>query len=75
MPKQFVARLQAAAGSLLWRGHLERLKWDKLENPVLEGGIGLVNIQARAEALLVKQACHRLGGGGPQKLTSGIGWA
>ena len=64
LPRQLVGRLQAAAGSLLWRGRLERLKWDELENPVMEGGIGLVNIQARAEVLLVKQACHRLGGGG-----------
>ena len=64
MPRQLVGRLQAAAGSLLWRVRLERLKWDELENPVMEGGIGLVNIQARAEALLVKQACHWLGGGG-----------
>lgn len=64
LPEKYTTRLKAAAGALLWKGRLERLKWDELLNPASQGGIGLVDIQSRAQALLAKQACHRLAGGG-----------
>ena len=64
LPGDFRGRIQRAAGNFLWRGRLERLAWDELEAPKRRGGLGVANVEARALALLAKQACHRLAAGG-----------
>jgi hypothetical protein len=53
-----------AASAFLWRGWLERLAWDELHTPPSRGSLGLTCVATRAQALLAKQACHRIAGGG-----------
>lgn len=64
LPKPFQKRILRAASGFLWKGRLERLAWTETESPQHKGGLGLVSLGARAEALLAKQACHRLAAGG-----------
>ena len=64
MPAQAAQRLTSAAGTFLWRGHLERLAWQELHRPLQEGGLAITCVQSRAQALWAKQACWTLGGEG-----------
>jgi hypothetical protein len=64
MPPAVANRLRRAVSDFLWKGRLERLAFDELHSPFSEGGLRLSAIAARAQALLAKQACHRLAGGG-----------
>ncbi len=64
LPAAFLRRILRSASNFLWGGRLERLAWAELEAPKAEGGLGVANIASRARALLLKQACHRLNGGG-----------
>ena len=57
MPSQVAQQLTTAAGAFLWRGHLERLAWQELHCPALDGGLGVSSITTRAQALLSKQFC------------------
>ena len=65
MPTAAAQQLTAAAGNFLWRGHLERLAWQELHRPLLEGGLAISCLQSRAQAMWAKQACWSLGGGHP----------
>ena len=64
MPAVQLKRIKKAAGAFLWKGRLERLAWDELHGPLYEGGLALSCVASRAQALLAKQACHRLAAGG-----------
>jgi hypothetical protein len=64
LPPATTARLRRAAGDFLWCGRFERLAHDELHGPLSSGGLRTSAIQTRAVALLAKQACHRLAGGG-----------
>jgi hypothetical protein len=64
MPPAVASRLRRAVSDFLWKGRLERLALDELHSPLAEGGLRLSAIATRAQALLAKQACHRLAGGG-----------
>jgi hypothetical protein len=64
MPPAVADRLRRAVSDFLWKGRLERLAFDELHSPLGEGGLRLSAIATRAQALLAKQACHRLAGGG-----------
>jgi hypothetical protein len=64
LTKKYLVRTQAAAGVFLWKGSLERLLYQELHQPFTKGGLGLTHLATRAEALLGKQACHRISEGG-----------
>jgi hypothetical protein len=64
LPSTVHRRIRAAAGAFLWRGRFERLAWDELHVPPAQGGLGLTCVASRAQALLAKQACHRIAAGG-----------
>jgi exonuclease III len=64
LTRKHLVRTQAAAGAFLWRGSLERLPYQELHQPSNRGGLGLTHLATRAEALLAKQACHRISEGG-----------
>ena len=64
LPKTFLTRILRAASGFLWQGRLERLAWNEAAAPPHKGGLGLARIEVRAQALLTKQACHRLASGG-----------
>ena len=64
LPKLFLGRILRAASTFLWQGRLERLKWEELVRPLHAGGLGVTCVASRAQAMLAKQACHRLAAGG-----------
>ena len=74
MPPQVAQQLTTAAGAFLWRGHLERLAWQELHCPPLEGGLGVSSIATRAQALLAKQFCWAVGQEGEAPPTGHTGW-
>ncbi len=64
LPSSAAARLRRAISDFLWKGRLERLAHEELHIPFSEGSLCLSSISSRAQALLAKQACHRLAAGG-----------
>jgi hypothetical protein len=64
LPSQVAQRLTSAAGSFLWRSHLERLAWQELHSPLTDGGLAVSDLNSRAQALLAKQFCWQAGNGG-----------
>ena len=64
LPSFLAKRIIRAASNFLWKGRLERLAWSELEATPGQGGLGVADLEARAKALLLKQACHRLAAGG-----------
>jgi hypothetical protein len=72
LPAAAATRLRRAVGDFLWRGRLERLALEELHIPFSEGGLRLSSIATRAQALLAKQACHRLAGGGAPRPPPGL---
>ncbi len=64
LPSAAAARLRRAIIDFLWNGCLEWLAHEELHIPFSEGGLRLSSIPSRAQALLAKQACHRLAAGG-----------
>ena len=47
--------LEREVGTFLWKGRLERLAMDEIVCDVMDGGLGLPNIQAKCDALFLKQ--------------------
>jgi hypothetical protein len=64
LPQAVAARATSLAGSFLWAGHLERLAWQELHHRRQAGGLGVSCIFTRGQALLAKQLCHQVAGGG-----------
>jgi hypothetical protein len=64
LPQAVAARATTLAGSFLWAGHLERLAWQELHHKRQAGGLGVSCIFTRGQALLAKQLCHQVAGGG-----------
>jgi exonuclease III len=64
LPQVTATKLERAARAFLWRGRFEHLAWDEIHGRLHEGGLAVSNVMARGQALLAKQACHRLAGGG-----------
>ena len=64
LPSAVAQQITAAAGTFLWRGGVERLAWQELHRPLLEGALAISCIRTRAQALWAKQACWAIGNGG-----------
>jgi hypothetical protein len=64
LPQAVAAKATSLAGSFLWAGHLERLAWQELHHKRQAGGLGVSCIFTRGQALLAKQLCHQVAGGG-----------
>jgi len=64
LPRVFLGRILRAASSFLWQGRLESISWGELVGPRHAGGLGVACVASRAQAMLAKQACHRLAGAG-----------
>ena len=60
IPKKVVEQLEKEVRGFLWRGRIEKLPLEELYAPVKEGGLGLPSIQAKGDALLMKQLCRIL---------------
>ena len=60
LPGRVAGRLEALMTSYLWRGKLEKLALQELFCSTKDGGLGLVDIRSKAEALFIKQSCRML---------------
>ena len=60
-PQRVVDQLEILVRRFLWIGRLEHLALDELINPPRQGGLGVIVIRAKADALLVKQTSRILG--------------
>ena len=64
LPKKWLTKMEKRVRSFLWLGRLEHLSLDELYAPVTLGGLGLVSIGAKCDALFIKQMCRVLASGG-----------
>jgi hypothetical protein len=60
LPGRVASQLETLMFRFLWRGKLEKLALQELYTPVKQGGLGLVDIRTKSEALFIKQACRLL---------------
>ena len=60
MPISVATKVMGMFSSFIWRGNYERLGVDELVHEEAAGGLGLVWVAAKAEALLLKHACRLL---------------
>ena len=47
-------------GNFLWKGNIFRVPMNILCKTTKEGGLGLINVQVKSEALFMKQILHNL---------------
>ena len=60
IPRRFVEALEREIRGFLWLGRLEKLPLEELCADPGSGGLGLPLIQAKADALLIRQLCRIL---------------
>jgi exonuclease III len=60
LPDRVAKKLEQIAHKFLWRGKLEKLALQELHCSRDTGGLGLVEIRSKADALFVKQTCRIL---------------
>ena len=60
LPARYAQQLESAITRFLWRGKLEKLALQEIYNPPDQGGLGVVDIRSKADALFIKQACRLL---------------
>ena len=60
LPSKFRARIESSVSKFIFRGRHERLSLLELENDCEHGGLGLPNISAKADSLLLKQTLGML---------------
>jgi exonuclease III len=60
MPSDVAKKLESIMIKFLWRGKLEKLSLTEICNSKEDGGLGLVEIRSKADALLLKQTCRIL---------------
>jgi hypothetical protein len=60
LPNSFAKKFDSLLSSFLFRGKPERLKLWELFNPSSKGGLGLVDIRSKADALFLKQLTRML---------------
>ena len=68
LPRNILLELEKVSRKFLWLGRLEHLPFEELHAPLLEGGLGLPNIQAKCDALFLKQTCRFLAAPTPSRL-------
>lgn len=55
IPKKDLIEIEKLVGDFVWQGRPERIALPEICAPVKEGGLGLQNLQARCDALLLRQ--------------------
>lgn len=60
LPANYASQLERMATRFLWRGKLEKLAMQEVHCKADQGGLGLVEIRSKADALFVKQACRMM---------------
>ena len=63
MARSVADKFEKQVRAYLWAGHLEKLPWPQLYNKLEDGGLGVVNIWARSQAMLGKTLHRQLARG------------
>ena len=58
LPAKFAKKFEALIRSFIWTGKLEKLALDEIKNNREEGGLGVVCIRSKADALFLRQTCR-----------------
>ena len=67
IPQGVTNDLEKLIRSFLWLGRMEKLPYEELVSPTNAGGLGLVNISSKCDALLITQICRVLSHRGPYR--------
>ena len=60
LPPKYAQQIESLIYKFVWRGKLEKLALVEIHTSRQEGGLGLVEIRSKSEALLIKQCCRML---------------
>ena len=60
LPATVAQQLEGLMFQFIWRGKLEKLATHEIYNKLEDGGLGLVDIRSKADALFIKQSCRML---------------
>ena len=60
LPIIFGKKFEALIRSFIWTGKLEKLALDEVKNTREEGGLNIVCIRSKADALFLRQTCRLL---------------
>ena len=60
LPLMFGKKIEALIRSFIWTGKLEKLALDEIKNTREEGGLNVVCVKSKADALFLRQTCRLL---------------
>ena len=60
LPLKFAKQIESITRTFIWRGKLEKLALDEIKNSREEGGLNLVCVRSKADALFLRQTCRLL---------------
>ena len=60
LPPAFAAKFENIMWRFIWVGKLEKLAMDEIKNPREQGGLNVVCVRSKADALFLRQACRML---------------
>ena len=60
LPLKYAKDIEAITRTFIWRGKLEKLAMDEVKNSREDGGLNLVCVRSKADALFLRQTCRLL---------------
>ena len=60
LPSKYAKKFESIIYNFVWRGKLEKLALDETKNPKEQGGLGIVCVGSKADALFLRQTCRLL---------------
>ena len=60
LPPKFASKFESIMWKFVWVGKLEKLALDETKNPRDQGGLNIVCIRSKADALFLRQTCRML---------------
>ena len=60
LPSKYAAKIENVLKKFIWAGKLEKLALDETKSSRLEGGLGVVCIRSKSDALFLRQTCRML---------------
>ena len=58
LPVKFADKFEALIRKFIWTGKLEKLAFDEIKNSLEEGGLTVVCIRSKADALFLRRTCR-----------------
>ena len=60
IPKEIVKYIRKIVNRFIWQGRLEKIAMDELYSPIDQGGLALICLEMKCDALLLTQTCRIL---------------